>query len=149
LRRVVDADPRWYVVAGRESGIAYRVSGFDDPLQEFKRMASDLHIHLDEAEDAKSYGLFFLLLHYGPETDLDGPEVRPVETDYSLRRATEDDFHSMYKELEYEKRFDAWWSQFKRARPKLELEASGNSRDEGSQADEVFSPSVQADRRRA
>lgn len=128
---VVDADPRWYVAVSRESGIAYRLSGFDDSRQEFNRMASDLHIHLNKPADAKNYGLFFLLLLYGPETTLDGPQVRPVETEYSLRRAAEDDFHSMYKELEYETRFDDWWSRFKKVRPKLALEARNNSRDDG------------------
>src|SRR6266403_5129598 len=121
---VMDADPRWYVAVSRESGIAYRVSGFEDSRQEFNRMASDLHVRLTKAEDARSYGLFFLLLLYGPETNMGGPPVRPVKTDYSIRRAAEDDFHWSYKESEYEKRLDSWWNRFKKERPKLNLEVT-------------------------
>ena len=127
---VMDADPRWYVAVSSESGIAYRVSGFEDSRQEFNRMASDLHVRLTKAEDARRYGSFFLLLLYGPETNMDGPPVRLVETDYSIRRAAEDDFHWSYKESEYEKRLDSWWNRFKKERLKLDLAVTSASRDQ-------------------
>jgi len=120
---VMDADPRWYVLVSKESGIAYRVSGFKDSQTEFNRMALDLHIRLRDAAAVERYGQLFLGLHYGPETSMGGPHIRFVANEFAARQAAEEDFHWSYKESEYEQRFGAWWKRFTARRPKLGVTA--------------------------
>ncbi len=128
---VMDADPRWYVGVSRESGLAYRLSGFDDAHAEFNRMAKDLRVRIRKDADATEYGELFLRLLYGPETDLGGPHVRLAPSESSMMQTVQHDFCSCYQELECEKRFLSWRKRFKSLYPKPILEPKTVSGAEG------------------
>jgi hypothetical protein len=102
-----DGHPVQYVAVDRSSGETYRLYGLKTPEQEFNRMASDFHFHVNDEADARLLALLYTQSVLGPASKT------VIYSLLDVKHAIEDYFYGhSHDQQQASRKSEQWWSGF-------------------------------------
>jgi hypothetical protein len=96
-----------YVAVNKITGMTYRLWSDQDASKDFNRLLGDLGVAVDEENGAKALAHLYRLMVTGPY------EGNVVYDSFQVKQLAEQSFYRAFRDENWSKRFNAWFSRFK------------------------------------